>query len=267
MRNPLLVLAVLGVSCHPVASIQVEPGSVTLHAKGDAMTLIATPKDERGAAVTNASLFWTNSAPDVVDSSQGKIVAKKSGRATITAAAGDAKGSTTVIVAIATSLEVSPASVPLDGVAKTAVLTAVVKDEAGAPIPGEPVEWTTSDEHVARVAGGTVTSAGPGSATITAAARGLKAAAEVRVTLPAIAGLEIEPVHAFERTGDTVQLSAKATDAAGNVVAGAPAEWSSSDPGVVAVTTAGQATAMRKGKSKVTVRIGDKAAEMALVVP
>ncbi len=90
----------------------------------------------------------------------------------IVSCGGDTQGGGTTptqpVGPVATSITLSSSSVTLSSLGETASLTATVKDQTGAVMSGQTVTWTSSDDAVATVSYGTVTSVADGSATVTA---------------------------------------------------------------------------------------------------
>ena len=83
-----------------VATVEVIPVTSTL-APGDSVQLVATAKTASGAVVSNATVTWTSSAPNVATvSAGGKLTAVAPGNATITAAADGKTGTAAIIVAL-----------------------------------------------------------------------------------------------------------------------------------------------------------------------
>ncbi len=83
-----------------VATVEVIPVTSTL-APGDSVQLVATAKTASGAVVSNATVTWTSSAPNVATvSAGGKLAAVAPGNATITAAADGKTGTAAIIVAL-----------------------------------------------------------------------------------------------------------------------------------------------------------------------
>ena len=94
------------------------------------------------------------------------------------------------------------------------------------------IAWWSSDESVVRVgAGGTMFAVSPGTARIEAEADGTTAEAEIQVVSNPIRRLRLDPPETRVRTGDVVHFSARALDAGGMEVPGAPVEWSVSRVG------------------------------------
>ncbi len=73
-------------------------------------------------------------------------------------------------------------------------------------------------------------------------------------------------VHSWLLLGDTLQLSAQPLDSAGNVVGGAPIEWSSSDTAVLGVSPAGELHGNGLGDVVITASAGGKQAALPFAV-
>lgn len=270
MRKLALLTAVAALAaCGPtVKTVSVDPDNASLTSKAQTATLKATPKDEKGQPVTDAAaqLKWSSSDAKVatVDGA-GKVTAVSSGSATITAAVGEVKGTAKVTVSIPATVALAPKDLSLMA-GKSASLVAQVKDDAGNPVSGAAVTWTTSDPKVATVANGQVAAAGTGTATITAALGDLKGTAAVTVKMPEFQKVAVTPAkHTLKKVGETVQLKAEAMEKKG-AVSGVPFTWSSSNEKVATVSPAGLVTAVKKGSAKITAKAGDKKAEAAITV-
>ena len=83
---------------------------------------------------------------------------------------------------VPTTVTISPAAVTLRSLGETVRLTATVRDQRGQDMTGVTVTWASSDASVASVTSdGLVTAAGNGTASVTGAAGGLSAEADVTV--------------------------------------------------------------------------------------
>ena len=248
-----------------VSRVSVSPDSTTLDSIGDTQSLTAAVKDANGNAISGATIAWSSSDETVATvSSSGLVTAKANGTATITAEAtapndnvsASGTASVTVLAQLA-SVEVSPSSTTLLSIGATESLTAVAKDTNGGAISGATIVWSSSEETVATVSSaGLVTAIGDGTATITATATkgGISAADTASVTVSQrVASVEVSPDSTtFRSIDDTVQLSATATDANGNVISGATIAWSSSDETVATVSSDGLVTAIGEGTATIT---------------
>lgn len=149
-----------------VTGVTLSGGPLNLLVGGEA-TLTATVQTEGEA---NKEVTWSTSDASVATVSGGKVTAVSAGTATITATSvGDTTKAATCTVSVTApvavtkvSLNETEATIEKNG---TKVLTATVEpDNATNPA----VAWSTSNETVATVAGGTVTAVGVGTAIITA---------------------------------------------------------------------------------------------------
>lgn len=144
-----------------------------------------------------------------------------------------------------TSVLVSPPSLTL-GVGSVTNLTVSVRGDAGVD---QTVSWSSKNPDVATVsATGAVTGIAPGIATViaTSAFDKSKASASVVTVIPALPGavatLTVLPGSASVSSGGTVQLTATARDASGNVLNGRAVTWQSSNPAIAPVSASGLVT-------------------------
>ena len=142
-------------------------------------TLAATVAPEN----TTDTLVWTSSNDAVATVKDGVVTAVKEGKATITAACGNAKAECVVTVLppiLATGVTLDKTALKLyEG--DTAKLTAMVKPE---DTTDKTIVWTSSDKTIATVKDGAVTAVKAGTATITAACGEAKATCAVTVKAP-----------------------------------------------------------------------------------
>src|SRR5206468_2143496 len=82
-------------------------------------------------------------------------------------------------------------------------------------------------------------------------------AASVTVTCPGtVASVSVTPAAASVAPGQTVQLTASALDASGNVLSGWTTSWSSGDPAVALVDGSGLVTGVAAGPATITATSG-----------
>ena len=105
-------------------------------------------------------------------------------------------------------------------------------------------------------AGGLVTAAGNGAATITATAGSASGNVAVTVT-QTVASVAVSPAEGTIAIGDTLRLAAEALDGNSHVIGGAAFDWSSSDVSVARVDTLGLVTGLAEGRTTVTAVAGD----------
>ena len=148
-----------------VTGVTLSPASATL-VSGEKITLIPTISPE---GATNTNVTWNSSAPSVVTvDSNGAVTVVGTGTADITVTTADGgKTATCSITVTEKRIEITGSNSVAMG--STATLTASVKPD-GMTTPAPAFAWSSSDESVATVSGGTVTPLKTGTATITAKA-------------------------------------------------------------------------------------------------
>lgn len=270
MKKIALLAAAALAACGPsVKKVVVEPPAAALDQKGGTAVFKATARDDKDAPVAQGvKIAWSSSAPLVASVDEnGKVTALKSGEATITAAAGQVKGTARVQVSIPATATVTPAVLALKS-GESATLELKVADDSGKPIPApRNVVWSSSDTAVASVANGKVVAAGGGKAVVTASVGVLKAEAAVTVKLPEFAKLAVKPGRlALKKAGDSGKLTARVLDRKGKPVAGVLVTWKSSAPRVAGVDADGTVTAVKKGKARITASAGRKTASALVTV-
>ena len=268
----LLVLAAGGCGEDPVplpATVTVSPSSANLTALGETVQLTASVTDRDGNPMPGESVTWSSGATGVATvGGTGLVEAAGNGSATITATAGDVSAAASVEVAqVPASVELSPDSLAFGAIGDTATVAAAVADGNGHGIEGAEVEWSSDDDEVAVVdAAGRVEAAGNGSATITATAGAVSAAASVEVAqVPASVELSPDSLASGD-IGDTATLEATVEDGNGHVIAGAEVEWSSDDDAVAVVDAAGLVEAAGNGSATITATAGAVSAAASVEV-
>jgi serine/threonine protein kinase len=156
------------------------------------------------------------------------------------------------------SVTISGATGPL-AVGRTAQFAVAMKDAAGNELNGRAVTWTSSDPTVAEVSpNGAVTGRKPGSATVTATAEGQSGTVALTVQAPtsdlpaAVASVSVSGGGKALEVGETAQLSATARDAKNTVLGDRTIVWSSGDPKVALVSSAGLVTAVGAGSATIS---------------
>ena len=237
-----------------VTSITLDKTSLSMQV-GETETITATVNPDNA---TDKSVTWGSSDVSVATVADGRVTAKKSGTAIITAKSGSCIAECTV------NISVDVESVTLDKttlsltVGETATLTATVKPDDATD---KNVTWTSSDESVAKVADGKVTAVKSGKATITAKCEDKTAECAVTVTVPT-GSVTLDKTSLSLAVGETAQLTAtvKPDDATDKTVV-----WTSSDESVAEVIN-GKVTALKSGTTTITARCGGKSAECIVTV-
>ncbi len=269
MKWLAILAALASAACGPtVKRISMEPAQVQISTKGASVQVHATARDEKDQPIPDVQITWASSDATVaaVDAT-GKVSAGKSGAATVTATAGEIKGTAAGLVSIATTLAVMPPEVKLMGIGQASRLQTAVKDDVGNAVVGQPVLFTSSDPNVAAVDnGGNVRAVGAGSATITARTGALTATAKATVTLPEFDKIAIMPKGPVKvKVGKSDHLTAAVTEK-GAPVQGVMVKWSSDNAQVAAVSPNGDVQGVKKGKAKITATAGAKSESVPVMV-
>jgi uncharacterized protein YjdB len=166
-------------------SISVSAASRDLR-PGETVVLSVVVVDDTGKPVTvPRTINWTTSDPAIATVVDGKVVAVGPGTATVTAAAGSLKGTSSVAVKIPdfAKLALTPAKTQTLKRGDNLGLKVSALDKKGQKVGGVPVAWKSSDPRIATVsADGVVHAVKKGSAKITASASGKTATVQVTVT-------------------------------------------------------------------------------------
>ena len=210
----------------PVASVQVTPAFDTLTALGQTHQLAAVAKDASGTPISGKTFTWASSAPSVVsvDAATGLATAVANGDAKITATVGDKSGQAALTVEqqVAT-VTVTPPTASLTAIGATQQFAAVAKDANNNPVAGAVFLWLSANHNVATIdAAGLATATGPGSVTITAAARGIPGTAALAVAQAATKlGFSVPPTNATAGQAMSPAVQVEIRDAGGGMVSGA----------------------------------------------
>ncbi|HEX7981654.1 MAG TPA: Ig-like domain-containing protein [Gemmatimonadaceae bacterium] len=165
---------------------------------------------------------------------------------------------------------VRPAVDTATAVGDTLHLAATITDKAGAILVGTTPAWSSENPRVALVRNdGSVVAQGPGATTITVAVGGRVARSRI-VVRQRVAAVEVIGADGADgmtlRELDRQPLRARARDARGHAIADVAARWRADDSAVVALDSAGIATARAPGRTIVTVAMDGVVGHAALSV-
>ena len=251
--------------------VVVAPAKATLISAGQTVRLSATVRDQAGQLLTGADVRWSSGSPSVatVDGS-GLVTARQSGTAVITASSGGVTGQATVTVEKPDpkTIAVTPDAATLTAPGRTVRLSATVRDQAGQPLTGSDVRWSSGNPSVATVDGsGLVTARQFGTAVITASSGGVTGQATVTVERSSTRSMSIAPRTAtLNYWKETVQLTVTVYDGNGAPISGAAVSWSSGDENVATVDENGLVTAGRIGTTWITAAVGGATLQAAVSV-
>jgi alpha-tubulin suppressor-like RCC1 family protein/uncharacterized protein YjdB len=148
------------------------------------------------------------------------------------------------------AVTVTPGELTL-AIGESQQLTATVQDQAGNSLVRS-IIWATSEPATAVVSeAGVVTGVGPGSATITATSEEEGGSVTVSVAVP-VGSVTVSPGELTLLAGETQQLTAIASDEAGNLLEGRSIAWTTSVPAVATVSATGVVTAVGTGSATIT---------------
>ena len=236
----------------PVKGVTLSKTSVTLGTgKTTAISAVISPKN-----ATNKGVTWTSSNYDVADvSSSGKITAKKTGSAVITAKTKDGAFKATCRVRVVCLVK----GVSLNMTKKTVELgkSLTLKHKIKPDNPTNPeVKWTSSDKKVATVSSNGVVktkSTGTAKITVTTLDGGYTATCTVKV-IKKVTGVKLNKKSLVVERNSAVSL--KATVSPGDAT-DKTLLWSSSNPKVAAVDQSGRVAGLKVGKATITVKTRD----------
>jgi trimeric autotransporter adhesin len=177
-------LASVTVTPAPVASISLQPASVTLR-RNVAATLTPTLKDASGNVLTGRTITWQSSDSTIARvSSAGVVTTLKLGAAVITATSEGKSASAAVTVGTGPvdRIVITPSSVDNLRDGHSAQLSATALDANGDAIAGAVFAWHSNSTYVATVdPTGRVTGEHSGTTSITASFSGKTGSVSVRV--------------------------------------------------------------------------------------
>lgn len=146
-------------------------------------------------------------------------------------------------------------------------LSVTTSDASSRPLSGRTVTWAVNDTAVARITpSGLVSGLKLGSTEITARSEGAAATITLNVIRVPVATVTFPITALTLNVGDTARVAAVLADAAGNVLTDRVVTYSSSAPGVLSVTPAGELTGVTGGTAVVTAAAGGRTADIAVTV-
>ena len=261
-------IAQITVTTIPVASVQVTPGNKSLFVE-QTFQFTATARDGNGGVLTDRKVEWTSNNESVATvSATGLVTALAPGGAIISATSeGKTSPASLTVAAIpVATVVVTPAAQTLyEG--QTAQLQAEPLDDAGHPLVGRIVQWTTTNAAVATVTStGLVTAHALGSATIRATVEGKTGSNALTVGPRPPNAVVVTPAQVLVQPGKTSQLSVQVLNDLGQVIPNSPVVFSSSDPSVATVAADGLVTGVVAGSATITATSGGKSGTAQVTV-
>jgi uncharacterized protein YjdB len=265
----LLGAALVAAACsQKPASIDISPKKVKIYGIERAQRLNARVLDKKGQPLEPSSPTWSSSNAQIVAAEPGgRVVAKKAGKAMVTATYENVSAQVPVEVVDVSAIEMAPPSLSLIGPAGTAIpLSWTVKDSKGHPVGIKPV-WTSAKPEIATVSeDGVVTSVARGTTTIIARVGDIQGGTDVTVSLRPIARVEIRPATALVRVGDAQHFAVTAYGPDGIAIPEVAAAFKTSNADVATVDSAGVAQGHKAGAAIIRVELAGQSAEATLLV-
>jgi len=258
---------------HPT-SLEVIPGNAQM-VRGEERTFTAVIRDEFGNTIETADVRWSTLDSGVATvSSSGRVTAVVAGATQVTAehrqGSRRVEGASEVLVGagtLPTSLRITAPRTSLTSLGETVQLVAEARDQNGNVVDAPSLTWTSSETNVASVnTSGRVIANAIGTAIISVAAACCSGDQISISVTQQVASVQVSPSSTSVSVGASRQFSVEARDANGNPVAGVSATWSSSNPSVATVTSAGLVSAVSQGSAQIQAAVAGQVGHGALTV-
>ncbi|NOU79582.1 hypothetical protein GC101_11925 [Paenibacillus sp. LMG 31459] len=255
-------------------STQVEVGAVSklvasddnvfLQISGTKQLVLTAVAGDGSSSDITSSAVWTTSDKSIALVSKGLITGYSVGTATLTGTYNGAAATVTVDVGTARHLALSETSLNLAvDAAKVLVLKATFADGTVTDVTSK-ATWSSSDEAVAYVDKGSITTYAEGNVTITAAYGGKTVTATAAVGKSNKLSVDNDSLNL--RLNGTHQLVLTALDASGTPsTVTDSAVWTTADENI-AIVTKGLVTGYKSGKTTITAVYGGKTLTIAVSV-
>lgn len=247
-----------------VDRVEVSPASATLTAVGETQAFSARALSASGKRVREITLEWSSSDGGVVSvDSAGTATAEGGGTARITASVRQARVSGTAEVTVDQTVEavdVTPDSTGIAALQATRDFRLEATDPNGNPVSGVSADWSSTRTSVATVDGsGTAVAQAEGETGIVGSTEGLADTATLVVDQRSNS-VTLRPGDIAASRGETVQVTAEATDATGHRVPDPGLTWTSTDSTVATVAPTTDSTADVTAESSGTAGVVAEAA-------
>lgn len=258
-----------------IVSVRVTPSTGSLNI-GSTIQLGASPLDLLGNILSGTATWSSSNNAIATLSANGTVTGIAAGTVTINATIAGITGSATITVNAPAAPPAPPAPAPIATIAvspstasiaalSSTQLSATPRDAQGNALTGRTLVWTSSNPLVATVTqSGLVTGVTTGSVTISVTGEGITGTASVSITPIPVSTVTISTGSVC--VAGSLQLSAVAKDAHGNVLTGRVVTWSSSSPLVASVSASGLVAGLALGSTTITATIDGVSASTTLTL-
>lgn len=225
---------------------------------GGTAQLEATPMPEEAAC----SLQWSSDNGDIASVDEnGMVTAISEGLAIIKVSAGDIYAKCSIIVDPLSIEDVSltPGTMELNVGEKSELSLTIEPQE----LADSYVLWTSDNDHVATVAGGTVSALQAGKAVITATVGGVSASCTVTVSNIEVESVNLNYTEYTLKQDESIQLTATVLPENATVK---DVTWTTSDRNVAVVGQNGLVLGVTPGEAVITATSGGKSATCTVTV-
>jgi serine/threonine protein kinase/uncharacterized protein YjdB len=206
--------------------------------------------ESSGASLTGVRISWKSEDPSVATvDDRGVVTGRAAGLAKITATGGAAFGRVAVQVrpARVNTLAITPRN-PEVVTDHELELRVAVLDARGNSMIGQPIVWTSSDVRVCAVSQqGRAIGTAEGSATITASCGDVSATVQVRVRLPGVERVALDPADLNLEVDESARVNAVVYAPHDRKLTGRAVTWRSTVPAVATVDGDGNVKAVSPG--------------------
>jgi uncharacterized protein YjdB len=225
--------------------------------------------DVQGNAMRERKVVWASENASIATVTQSGVVTGIAQGSVQIAASSGGKSSSAVITVTprpVSLVRITPGSATIN-VAGSVTLSAEAVDASGSPVVGRTVTWSSSNETIAVVSSnGVVAGIAEGSVTITATVDGRSGTAAITVAPQPVATVTLDPTGATTIVGRRVTFRATAFGAQGNPLTGRTIVWTSSNPVIATVSSAGEVLGLAVGSAQIRATIEGKFAEATVLV-
>lgn len=254
----------------PVASI-VFPTSIDTVVVGDSLAVTPQLFASGNRLIPGRTATLTSSDTTIVRVAGMTAYGVTLGAATITARADAATAQVTVVVrpprVRSVVLPFTNRTIIEGDTARIAPIPILI-DQRGDTVTGRTISYTSANPGIVTVdqSTGLMRGVAPGSTSVTVSSDGASASVVVTVTPAPTASIRVVPGAVFLAPGGAWQLRGTALSAQGNALTGRTITYAGGDAAVATVGSTGLVQAAGTGRTTITVRNGDAATTVPVIV-